>query len=1084
MRNYTLNCRWKVLLLSCLPMFLCLYTYAQQTLSGKVVDAGTHETIIGASVKVKGTTMGTVTDEHGAFKLTIMPGAILQISYIGYHPVEVPAATGSVQTIRITGDSQNLNDVVVVGYGTQKKATLTGSVSTVDAKVFQDRGPVSNPLAALQGQVPGVAITRSSAQPGRESWSFLIRGAASTNSTEPLIVVDGVPIPSVAALSTLNPADVDNISFLKDAAAAIYGSRAAGGVVLVTTKKAKSGKTVINYSGSYSIKNVGLQPELVDVNGWGPMVLEARQSDGFSASDLWTNLANASIYAKKNGLNYLTQAQYHAAGYTGFTDVKDFPFYDGTMQDVLWGNAASQEHQLSIAGRTEKVGYRISLGYLNDGSLLQVGNNSYKRYNFRLNDDYQISDKFKIETNFSLERSDIIQPSNIGAVLNNGTQPGFPLSALNGKPYIWGSGIGNAAPNNIADLGGDAKQYNTRFNTSANGTYNFNKHLKAVATLGYNYNDVDYRTNENVINFYDITGTTLVSSLAPSAGSSRSFYQRVAQRTSYYTGNAFAEYNQDFADHHLKIMAGGQYERNENNSFFGRTQDVINGIPPSLNLGTGDPTSKSVGETQDHYALAGFFSRINYTYKSKYLFEASMRYDGSSRFVSENRWKPFFGFLAGWRIKDEEFMKSVNFISDLKLRASYGTAGNQSGIGLYDYVTLLNLNSSQNAQGSSFPIIGTSPVVRVSPGNLVALDRTWETVKTSNAGLDFGFFNGSLTGSFDYFLKYNSNMLIARTYPTVLGASAPAGNNGELKTTGVELSLNWNGKIGQVNYHVGGNISNYNNVLLKFGGQQVISSANRGFNSAVEGYPLNSYFGLVYDGRIQTQAQLDAYKKLIPNNNIGIPSGNTRSNSLQLGDNMFKDLNGDGKITFEGDAKFLGTDDPHYIYAFNGGASWNGFDFNFILQGVGKRTIIRDGNWTIPANVIYQAQNAAFLNQWWTPDRTDAALPRISSTGAINNYNYIASDWIAQSGAYLRLKNVVVGYTIPQNISRRVKIDKIRVYFSGNDLWESTKINDGWDPEAPRTVNNSGNSENNNVSTYSQRYPFYRFYTFGVNLTF
>ncbi|WP_442587501.1 SusC/RagA family TonB-linked outer membrane protein [Pedobacter sp. AW31-3R] len=1070
-----------VLSMTCIRMT----TFAQAVVTGKVIDAKTSETIIGASVKVKNGTGGAITDANGIFKINAAAGAILQVSYIGYQPLEVPATSGTM-VIKISPALNDLNEVVVVGYGTQKKATLTGSVATVGAKVFQDRGPLSNPLAALQGQVPGVAITRNSAQPGRESWNFLIRGSASTNSTEPLIVIDGVPVPSVSSLSTLNPADVDNISFLKDAAAAIYGSRAAGGVVLITTKKAKSGKAVISYNGSYSIKNVGLQPKLVDVNGWGPMILEARLNDGLGESDIWANLAKASIYAKQNGLDYLTQEQYKAAGFTGFTDVKDFPFYNGTMQDILWGNAASEEHQLSIAGRTDKAGYRISLGYLNDESLLQVGNNSNRRYNFRLNTDYQVSDRLKVEANFSLERSDIIQPANIGAVLNNGTQPGLPTAALNGRPYIWGSGIGNASPNSIADLGGDSKEYNTRFNTSANATYTISKDLKAVATVGFNYNDVDYRTNENVINFYDITGTILNSSLAPSSGSSRSFYQRVAKRQAYYTTNVFLEYNKTSGDHELKLLGGGQYERNENNSFLGRTMDVLNGIPPSLSLGTGDASSKSVSELQDHYALAGFFGRANYTYKSKYLLEASIRYDGSSRFIAANRWKPFFGVLGGWRIKEEDFLKGVDFVSDLKLRLSYGTAGNQSGIGLYDYINLLVLNSSQNAQASSFPIIGTAPVVRVSPGNLVALDRTWETVKTTNAGVDFGFLGGKLTGSFDYFLKYNSNMLIARAYPSVLGATAPAGNNGELRTTGWEFALNWNGKAGDLSYHIGGNIADYNNKLLKYGGQQLISSANRGFNDAVEGYALNTYFGLEYAGRIQTQEQLEAYRKLVPNNNINIPAGDgtNRSNSLQLGDNMYKDLNGDGKITFEGDAKALGTDDPHYIYSFNGGVNWKGFDMNFIFQGVAERTIIRQGNWTIPVGVVYQAQNAAFVDQWWTPSRTDAELPRLSSTGAINNYNYFPSDWVAQSGAYLRLKNVVVGYTLPQAMSQKIKIDRIRVYFSGNDLWESTKIRDGWDPEAPRTVNNTGDTANNNVSTFSQRYPFYRFYTFGLNLTF
>jgi len=299
--------------------------------------------------------------------------------------------------------------------------------------------------------------------------------------------------------------------------------------------------------------------------------------------------------------------------------------------------------------------------------------------------------------------------------------------------------------------------------------------------------------------------------------------------------------------------------------------------------------------------------------------------------------------------------------------------------------------------------------------------------------------------------------------------------------------LNWKNQIGKVTYHIGGNLSTYETNLKSFGGQTIISSANRGLNGAVEGYPINTYFGLVYDGRIQTQQQLDTYSKFIAGNNIGIPSGASSAQAnarLALGDNMFKDVNNDGKITFPEDAVALGSYDPKVTYSINAGFEWKGFDFGMIFQGVGKRVIIRDGNWRIPAQVIYQAQNAAFVNDWWTPTRSDAALPRISTTGTINNYNYFPSDWVAENGAFLRLKNLVVGYTIPKNITQKAKLEKVRFYFSGDDLWEVSHIHDGWDPEASRDVANTGDGNNNNQSTYSSRFPFYRLLTFGVNVAF
>jgi TonB-linked SusC/RagA family outer membrane protein len=1058
-----------------------------QTIKGKITDEN-GQAIPGASIIIKGTTKGTTTDEKGEYSLVVAETATLIISSVGFNKKEVSVSKRVLVNVTLESDVKSLNEVVVVGYGTAKKATLTGSIATVSAATFKDRGPVSSPLAALQGQVPGVTVTRNSAQAGREGWNFQIRGAASVNSTEPLVIVDGVPVPSVGALNSFNPNDIENISFLKDGSAAIYGSRAAGGVVLITTKRGKSGKVVIDYNGSTSIKKVGLLPKLVDIKGWAPFVKEARATDGFPATDIWYNYGAVAEKALAAGKQWMTKAEYDAMSVNGaslFGDVKDFTFFPGTEQDMLWGSATSTEHQLSISGSTEKSGYRISLGYLKDGSLLQVGNNFSDRYNARLTHDYQFSKKLKLETNISYEIQNIVQPTYLGDVLNNGNQPGKPLSGLGltGKPYVWGSGLGNASVNQIAIQGGDNKEYNNRLNSNVNLTYAFNSNLKAVGYAGFYQLDTDIRTLGNSIGWYDYSGNVLISNLP-----TRSFYQRSSRLENNYNLNGYLEYEKEIAQNQtIKAVLGAQYELYQRNIYLAKTFDVLANVPPSLSLSVGDPTSKTVTESQTHTALAGYFARFNYNFNDKYFVEANARYDGSSKFRAQDRWKLFYGVSGGWRLGQEDFIKDLNIFDELKLRASYGVMGNQSGISNYDYIQFLNLAYSTSSTDASYPILGTSPVVRVSPtGTLVAYDRTWEKLETENIGLDFGLLKRRLSGSFDYFWKRNGNMLLSRTYSAVMGASAPTGNNGDLSVWGWDFSMNWRDKVGELSYNLGFNISDSQNKLVNFGGQNLISSANRGFNSAVEGYPINSYFGLVYDGRIQTQEQLDNYRKYITGNNIGMPSGvATQANSrLAIGDNMFKDVNGDGKITFPEDAVYLGTDNPRYSYSVNGGLQFKGFDFSFILQGVGKRTIVRDGNWRIPAAVIFQAQNAAFLDQWWTPERTNANLPRISSTGTINNYNYFPSDWVAEDGSYLRLKNLVVGYTIPKAITQKAKIERLRVYFSGNDLYEFSKIKDGWDPEAPRTVSNAGDSNNLNVSTTSQRFPFYRYFTFGVNLTF
>jgi TonB-linked SusC/RagA family outer membrane protein len=1053
--------------LACLPATVLAQTAS--TVTGTVVDAKNNTPVSGASVKVKGTVTGVSTDDKGQFILSVPAGAVLEITNVGYQSQEIKPAGTAPLLVKLEATGEQLGDVVVVGYGTAKKATLTGSVTTISAKTFQDRGPVANPLAALQGQAPGVVVTRSSGAPGRENWQFQIRGASSTNNVDPLVIVDGLPYVSLNALNSINPNDIDNISILKDGAAAIYGARAAGGVVLITTKRAKSGKITVEYNGSVSQKRVGLQPNIMNIDQWANMMKQGQEADKNTSNNIWYNMALAAI--NRPDSNWYSRADYPYK--SDFTDVRDFPFFDGTMQDYLWGNATSTEHQLSISGRNDRSGYRISLGYLRDGSLLQWGQNTNSRYNVRFNNDYQLTPKLKLETNISLEKNDIVQPTRLNDVLGNFIQPGMPSAAKNGKPYVWGSGQGNAAVNWAAELGGEAKEYNTRINSVVNLTYQAMKDLKFVGSAGYYYGITNTATLENMVTYYDYTGTIALGNFP-----ARSSYTEQQIRDAYFSLNGYAEYTKTIRDdHNFKLMAGAQYERDEFKNFNGKTFDILSGVPPSLNLGVGDLTSKTVGQSQNHYALAGYFGRLNYDYDGKYLFEANTRYDGSSRFVADSRWKFFYGFQAGWVLTRENFLQNTGWLSNLKLRASWGSLGSQTGIGLYDYIQMMGLAFSTGPGSSGQPILGTSPIVRVFPSGLVALDRTWERIETSNIGVDFGVLNNRLAGTFEYFLKYNNNMLIARAYPAVLGAGAPAGNNGKLKTWGWEASLNWRDRIGDLTYFIGGNISDNRNKLVNFGGVNIISNANGGFNSAVEGYPINAYYGMVYAGRIQSDKDIEDYKKLFFANGTNINGGFSATStdprtSLQLGDNMFRDVNGDGKLTFPEDAVFIGRDDPRFSFSFNGGLAWKGFDLNFIFQGVGERTIARTNNWRMPLATVFQGQNAAFNEKWWTPTRTNASLPRLSATGTINNYNYMPSDWFVENGAYLRLKNLVIGYTLPQQWLQKVKIQKLRIYFSGNDLWETSSIRDGWDPETTRSVNTT------------ERFPFYRYLTAGVNLVF
>lgn len=1069
--------------------FICGKVSAQdRPVTGKVTDKRTGESIIGASVKVKGRTAGTATGVDGSFRLNAPSSAILQITYLGYTALEIPAAFDGQMSVVMTENNQELDEIVVVGYGTQRRATLTGSVATVDSKVFQDRGVVSNPLSALQGQVPGVVVTRNTAAPGQEGWNFQIRGASSVNATDPLIVVDGITLASSSALNSINPSDIESMSVLKDAAAAIYGSRAAGGVVLITTKRAKSGKPSIEYNGSVSLKNMGLSPNFIKGSQYGELMLQAinNASTGGVADPtwVWTKYANAWMNRPASGYIDKRTPEYIAGGETiGFTDVFDYTFFDTTPYDILWGNGktSSTQHDLNFSGRADNLGYRASFGYLDEGSMLKWGNNSNNRYNARINLDYKFSDRLNIQTNISFEKNDIVFPTRADQ-LNVLAQPGFPAATINGKPYAWGT---QPARNWLLELGGDNESFNNRVFANTKVDLKIMKDLNLVAQGGYNWTMTDNRVQYKYIP--ELFNYTESYQYQGNPRQDQSWYNRENVKDAYFNTNAYLEYKKTIRErHNLSVTAGGSYEKDEYNLFSTRTNFLASNDVPALGLSLGDNTTRSNSEVRNHYALASGYGRLNYAFSDKYLLELNARYDATSKFNKGNRGIFYSGVSAGWRLTEEKFMENLKFLSEFKLRAAYGSVGNPfGGIGLYDYLQLIGIGNGGAVLGGY-----TSRSVTAGPsGSLVSLSRTWERINTFNLAVDFGLFKNRLNGTFEHYQKRNNNVLLVPVYASVLGASAPSENMGKLKVWGWETSLGWRDQAGKISYYINATLTNNNNELLSYGGANIVNAGQR----SIEGYPLNSYFGLKYDGRIQNADEAAAYAAYVTGNNIGMP-GTTQ---MIPGINRYKDLNGDGTITnagahqyllgkkdangnaiADGDMEYLGSPDPKYVFGLNLGGSWKNFDLSAIFQGVGKRLTYRRNDWSVPFSGISQGITDWWVGKTWTPANPDSELPVLTAQtnkgfSGYNTYNYQISDWSLQNGAYVRLKNLVLGYTFNFAGTKKIGIQRLRIYAAGNDLWELTKIKDGYDPEVP------------NFASYGAgRYPFYRLYSLGLNVTF
>ncbi len=1007
--------------------------------SGKIVDAATGEPIVGASVIMKGTSYGVVTDYDGRFSIDTPEGSNLVITYLGYQTTEVKASKN--MRVSIVEDSKILNEVVVVGYGTVKKVNLGGAVSTSDDKVFRSRS-VTDATQALQGEVPGLTVIRNGGDLENNA-TIRVRDISSINGGSPLVLIDG----AVGDLNLINPADIDNISILKDGTAAIYGARAADGVIMVTTKGGHKNQPVrINFDANVAIKTPALLKRAANLYEHAAMCLEI--TDGsFPLEYSKDDLALIAQGSDRVDFPLVTPFGRWGDAYAKF-------YKDQNWNDIVIGNGYQQNYNVNVSGGGERYNFMVSMGYQSQKGILKFGKDLDNRYYVRAKVSVDLTQTLKYDTNISYEAEDhdyssgINEGQNIWELIYK-TRTWAPLKNPAGNFYVF-EGFDN--PAQVLEEGGMANK------TSGNFTFNNQLTWKPLDGLSFvgqavvRKYDYDKSVEYKYIHEYNWQNAPDYRDARKPNSATRSY-----SKSMYRNFTLYGEYKYKFADlHDITIMMGTSHESENFDSFSAKRINFDQQV--NFSQGLGSSQDQSALENGYAWTINSYFGRANYTYNNRYIIEGTLRADGSSRFAKGHRWGWFPGANVAWRISEENFVKDMTVIDDLKLRASYGEMGNQSGIGYYDYIPLIKFSDNYYPFGN-----GTKGVM-AEAGTLTSENRTWEIVKTTNVGIDFSILKNRLYGSFDYFWKSNNNMLIPITYPSLLGTTAPSTNSGELKVNGWEINLGWRDRINEFTYDINVNLSDSKNKVVNRIGSNLITL---GLNTAPKGYSINSFFGYEFDGIIQTNEQLQEYKNRFVNG--GIPG------DLTVGDAMYKDLDKDGKLTVNGDGKegsgdvkYLGDMNPRYNFGINIKMGWNGFDASIFVQGVGKRTMFLQGEADKPMAQPWFQSAAYWYGKTWTVDRTDAKYPEITLKEK-RYYNYYNSTNTRFNVGYGRIKNVQIGYTLPESTITKLGIQKLRFYVSGENIAEIHNTPGGWDPE-----------ENGDYWSY----PFTRNYSIGINLTF
>lgn len=1061
-----------------------------RSISGKVFDTN-EEPLIGVTVTIENTTIGAITDIDGAFTLQVPEGkVVLNVSYVGFVPQKVTVASGqSNVTVRLSEDAVLLNEVVVVGYGKQKKVNLTGAVASVGGEELENR--VTKSLSSmLQGTVAGLNVTTSSGVPG-SSASINVRGITSIHESEPLVLIDG----AVGDIDRVNPNDVESISVIKDAsAAAIYGARAAFGVILVTTKSgaAKGGKATVRYSGRFGWQAPTTSTDYETTGYWS--VYTINQFWQANSGTLYVDYTDQDMQELWNRVNDKTE---HPDRPWVVEDVRN-----GRNQWVYYGNydwwhslyrdnRPMQQHNVSISGGKDDVKYFVSGSYDKQTGILRENPDIYRKYNLRSKIDFRINEWLTMSNNTSFYSS---QYSYLGdgdventlAYSARHALACFPQKNPDGSwlystPYL-NYKVANGRHILLGENSHRNVERSTDFTNTTRLVYAPIRELSFTGDFTYRQYQSRNTSRSNVMYYREYPDGELLS-YATGAGANR--LDEAVNTNQYYSTNIFGTYDDTFNQaHHLSVVGGMNYEawKNKNISAYG--ENLVSTDLDDLDLvgqNAEGATITGVGGGQNEYALLGIFGRINYDYKSRYLFEVSGRYDGTSRFASGSRWGFFPSASAGWRISEESFFQPVRqWIDNLKVRGSFGSLGNQNISSYYSFARLISISSLGYTfgEGSVLPKYSSLSAP-------IASGMTWETAQQWDFGFDLTMLGNRLNLTVDGYIRDTKDMLTDGVdLPGVYGADLPDMNAADLRTKGYEITLNWRDRLTLGNkpfeYSVGLNLSDYKSVITKY------DNENKTFaKDYYEGMEIGEIWGYVTDGLFQTDEEAKAYAEKVDLSYV--LKGQT--GGWQAGDVKFVDLDGDGKVGIgsnnvdnPGDRKILGNSLPSFSYGISASAQWNGFDVSAFFQGTGNHYWYPAGQsmpfWGPYSYPYLSFLQKDFLADVWTAENTDAYFPRAmaysASGGVLSNVN----DRYLQNLRYLRFKNLTVGYTLPQSWAGKARIESVRIYFTGENLcyWSPLKKHSRYvDPEAAIDRSDAYNNA---------YYPWQKSFLFGIDVTF
>ncbi len=981
--------------------------------TGRVVD-NLGEPLIGVTVMEAGTSNGAVTDVDGNFTLSLnKPNGKITVSYIGYNSQTL--APSSNMKITMTPEDRELNEVVVVGYGTQKKVNLTGSVSSVDSKVLESR-PIQNLQSGLQGLMPGVTISGTNGAPGMDAGSINVRGVGTLNTSSPYILIDGV---ESGTMSSLDPNDIESISVLKDAAsAAIYGSKAANGVILITTKRGKNGKPQVSYNGYISVQNPTTLVDRLSSYDYAHMFNDALESEG-----------KAKKFATEEEIAALPN-----------TDWYDLAYKTGSLQ----------HHNVSVNGANEAVNYLASVGYLKQSGILP--NASREQFNGRTNLEMKLNSRLTARLNLSFIKNDYSDPSSAYA---GGSSDQIirqlnliaPWITARNEDGTWGT-ISDGSPIAWLDNGLKVTRRNTNFTGLMGVDYNIVDGLTAKISASYVNNNQNYDYFQNYF-VYNENKTTDPSSHTESV----SKWERK-------TFEALLNYNKTFGQHTVGALVGWHAEGYKYKYWYTYRKNFPNNEVTDINAGDVS-TQQASGYTRQLNMLS-WFGRVNYDFAGRYLFEANLRADASSRFADGHRWGYFPSFSAGWRVSEEPFMESAkSWLSNFKIRGSWGMLGNQEA--LSDYYPAINTYSI----GAKYAFDG-----KVNSGYYQSSYKintiTWEKATTWGVGVDLGFLNGKINATVDYYNRLTDGILISVDAPYEFALGSYLDNVGKMRNQGVEIGVNYNDKFGQVTFGAGFNVAYNKNKIESMPGKGYVSTGYNQRNATGEEY--NSYYIYQADGFFSSDAEAKEYMDYYWPADGSKGSCPFSGGEFKGGDLKYVDTNGDGKINAD-DRIYAGSSVPRWTFGLNLNAGWKGFDLSLFFNGQFKAYRYFDAYEVEGAFVGDSSHPATIWKDSWTYNKSNPKMPRLfTGTNSPSSTRNVTSTFWLKNVSYCRLKNLQFGYSLPKSALAFLHVNKVRVYYSCENLFTIDNLDINIDPEA--------------TSQRLSSYPLLRTHSFGLSVTF